>query len=71
MSDITAKIIKKKILIFSRRCSFLSSTSLLQCQVNDRTVVHVVISQGVGILDKNTLKKRKAKNITQTAYKNG
>lgn len=53
----TAKIIKE-ILIFSQQCSFLPSTSLLQSQVNDRAIVHVVISQGVGIFDKNTLKKR-------------
>lgn len=45
-----------KIFVFLLRGSLLPSTSLLQCQVNDRTVAHVVISQGVGILNENALK---------------
>lgn len=55
---------QEKILIFLQRGSFLPSTSLLQCQVNDRTIVHVVIGQGVGILDKNTLKKRSTEHYS-------
>lgn len=35
--------------------SFLSSSPLLQCQMNECTIVHVVISQRVGILDENAL----------------
>lgn len=47
--------------------SLLSSTSLLQCQVNDWTIAHVVIGQGVGILDKNALKGSEMHSITQSA----
>lgn len=46
---------------FCKDGSLLSSTSLLQCQMNDRTVAHVVVSQRVGILDENTLKRNKKK----------
>lgn len=45
----------QKVVSFFLHGSLLSSTSLLQCQVNDGSVVHVVISQGIGILDKNAL----------------
>lgn len=46
---------------FCKDGSLLSSTSLLQCQMNDRTVAHVVVSQRVGILDENTLKRNQKK----------
>lgn len=52
---------------FCKDGSLLSSTSLLQCQMNDRTVAHVVVSQRVGILDENTLKRnQKKQNKTTT-----
>lgn len=40
------------------RRSFLSSSSLLQSQVDDCAIVHVVVSQRVGILDENALIKK-------------
>lgn len=35
---------------------FLPASSLFECQVNQRATRHVVISQGVGILDEDALR---------------
>lgn len=59
--DVAAMLIKRDeqqhigVKLLSLQGSLLSSSSLLQCQVNDCTIVHVVISQRVGILDENAL----------------
>lgn len=38
----------------------LPSASLLECQVDDGTIGHVVVSQRVGILDENALENRRS-----------
>lgn len=43
--------------------SLLSSTSLLQCQVNHCAIAHVVISQGVGIFNEHALKNKQKNTI--------
>ena len=45
--------------------SLLPASSLLQGQVNDRTIVHVVVSQGVWIFDENTLEMTEEHTINQ------